>query len=342
MTSDVEQRPTKHARSTLGPVTDDSLERDSVFWFNDGNIILACGHIGFRVHAGVLSLNCGVFRDMLASGTPAAGEVHEGVDIVRLSDEPADMRLFLRPMYFTDEGPMLSQYYVAQLKTLLDMARKYMADRLQKSVLQHLRTLFPSTQDCSRALYPTLRPPNKTEEKPFDPWVAVDISLDHDIPIILPMAIYYSIVGAELEEILDFNISAAALRKILLFRETFVRRVNRESVDGEGYFDVYSACDNNVASCTIIDLCVQENAIRYYRDFEYDVFQQVHADAVPDDIGDLCAGCRQQLVDMQREFTQYLWNELPLLCRGSLYSWRLLHDAQAEVEGVTAVPEDLA
>ena len=71
-------------------------------WYDDGNIILACGGTGFRVHAGVLSLNCGTFKDMLASGTPAAGEVYEGVDLVRLSDDPADMRLFLTPMFFLE------------------------------------------------------------------------------------------------------------------------------------------------------------------------------------------------------------------------------------------------
>lgn len=103
MASELEQRPTKRARSSSVSNPDKpTLQHDATFWFDDGNIILACGDIGFRVHAGVLSLNCGIFRDMLASGTPSAGEVYEGVDLVRLSDAPVDMRLFLTPMYFIE------------------------------------------------------------------------------------------------------------------------------------------------------------------------------------------------------------------------------------------------
>lgn len=101
MTSETEERPAKRARSSSIPSSDNrTLEHDAALWFDDGNIILACGSTGFRVHASVLSLNCHVFKDMLASGTPSAGEVHEGVDLVRLSDDPADMRLLLTPMYY--------------------------------------------------------------------------------------------------------------------------------------------------------------------------------------------------------------------------------------------------
>ena len=45
-------------------------------------------------------MNCRVFKDMLASGTPAAGEVYEGSDVVRLSDDPEDVRLFVTPVYY--------------------------------------------------------------------------------------------------------------------------------------------------------------------------------------------------------------------------------------------------
>lgn len=113
MTTELEQRPTKRARSSSAPApVNRDLQHDETFWFNDGNIILACGDTGFRVHAGVLSLNCRIFKDMLASGTPSAGEVHQGVDLVRLSDEPADMRLFLTPMYFAECVHMLPQFFL--------------------------------------------------------------------------------------------------------------------------------------------------------------------------------------------------------------------------------------
>ena len=91
----------KRARTSSPTPTDlSALERDAKLWFSDGNLVLACGSTSFCVHASVLSLNCRVFKDMLASGTPSAGEVYEGIDVVRLSDDPEDMRLLLTPMYY--------------------------------------------------------------------------------------------------------------------------------------------------------------------------------------------------------------------------------------------------
>ncbi|KZV60031.1 hypothetical protein PENSPDRAFT_546565, partial [Peniophora sp. CONT] len=131
-----------------------ALQRDAKLWFSDGNIILACGATAFCVHAGVLSLNCRVFKDMLASGTPSAGEVYEGIDVVRLTDDAEDLRLLLIPI----EGPMHSVYLVAQLKRLLDIARKYMADVIQKETIDHLKALFPSTLEAAQRSSSTLCP----------------------------------------------------------------------------------------------------------------------------------------------------------------------------------------
>ncbi|KZV72472.1 hypothetical protein PENSPDRAFT_733528 [Peniophora sp. CONT] len=336
MTSELEQRPNKRARSSSAPASaKSSLQHDERFWFNDGNIILACGDIGFRVHAGVLSLNCRIFRDMLASGTPSAGEVHEDVDLVRLSDEPADVRLFLTPMYFADEGPMRTQYRVAQLKTLLDMARKYMADRLQKTIMQHLRELFPSEHERARAPYSPLRPSRTYGKEGFDPWVAVEISLEHDVPIILPMALYYSALRMDLEGILDLNISAAALRKILSFRESFITQVNNNSTTGDGYFDVYS-CENHQSSCDGVSLPIQEVAIRYYRGFEDDVFTETYAEANPDGCSDaLCPHCLKKFTDMQKDFSEYLWEVLPYMCKGSPTTWPAVRNMQTKADGAS-------
>ena len=96
---------------------------------------------------------------------------------------------------------MRTQYPVAHLKTLLDMGRKYMADRLQKLVRKHLRELFPSRQAQSQAPHSALRPSDRNGDGRFDPWVAIDIAIQDDLPLILPMALYYSTLGRCLEEI---------------------------------------------------------------------------------------------------------------------------------------------
>lgn len=235
---------------------------------------------------------------------------------------------------------MRTPYLVSQLKTLLDMARKYMADRLHKITLKHLRELFPSQEEHCQQPYSSLRPSSDTGKSSFDPWVAVEISLTHDIPIILPMALYYSNLRMELAEIMDLKISPAALRAIVLFRDSFIAKVNMYSGSGDGYFEVSSQCGHHTAHCSSADLSVQELAIRFFRDFDYDVFQQIYAEVDPDGVLDeLCAGCLKKLTDLQRDFRDdVLWFGLPSMCNPSLRSWTQVRIAQAKADG-TSVSE---
>ena len=229
---------------------------------------------------------------------------------------------------------MRTQYPVAHLKTLLDMGRKYMADRLQKLVRRHLRELFPSSRAQAQASYSTLRPPDRNGDVRFDPWVAIDIAIQHDLPLILPMALYYSTLRRDLEEILNLKISPSAIRILLLFRDSFIAEVNDSAPDGEGYFDVESPCVHHKAGCVGIQLFMQEKAVRYYRDLEGDVFQRTHAEVDPESFyDDLCANCLKSATTVQKEFTDTLWFQLPDMCKGvpGTGPWRVMQaDADAE------------
>lgn len=230
---------------------------------------------------------------------------------------------------------MRQKYLIVQLKALLDMARKYMADRLLKIAINHLRELFPSDYSRAQASYSTLRTATEGAGE-FDPWVAVEISLDHNVPIILPTALYYSALGKELEEILDFSISFPALRKILLFREAFIAEVNTFSAIGEGYFDA-SECPRRIAGCCGQDASIQEEAIRHYRNFEDDIFQKTHVEAdLLDSYDSACEGCLKEVTNMQREFSEHLWDELPTMTHcASMHTWAAFRDAQAKADGVS-------
>lgn len=76
------------------------MTHDNDLWFADGNVVIVCKDTGFRVHSGVLSLHCQIFKDMLSAALPSAGEMYEGVDVIRLSDIVSSMRLFLSALYF--------------------------------------------------------------------------------------------------------------------------------------------------------------------------------------------------------------------------------------------------
>ncbi|KZV60030.1 hypothetical protein PENSPDRAFT_760206 [Peniophora sp. CONT] len=306
----------KRARTSSLPTADlSALVHDAKLWFSDGNIILACGNTGFCVHAGVLSLNCRVFKDMLASGTPSAGEVYEGIDVVRLTDDAEDMRLFLTPMYYQSAGLMRPnfKYRVAQLKTLLDMARKYMATGIQRDTIEHLRELFPLLLERARTSCTKLRPSEAT----FDPWVAVDISLEHDVPIILPAALYYTALSRTLPQVLELNISRDATRLILLFREAFSNLVfDLATNDSEIHFNVDSGCPHSVDCPGEMDHGMRDESIERHRNFIHDIFRVTDADHNDEFYEDICTSCTQECSERQRRFAQRLWITLPLCCDG--------------------------
>ena len=87
------------------PLADENFERDSDFWFEDGNIILVAQSIGFCVYKGPLIKHSPVFRDMLSlpqdvdSSTP---HTPSGPPIVHLQDHPNDVRYFLDRFCFSN------------------------------------------------------------------------------------------------------------------------------------------------------------------------------------------------------------------------------------------------
>lgn len=72
-------------------------------WFEDGSIILVTTKTLFRVHKGVLSLNSAVFQSMFSVPqpvSPADGETLDGVPVVHLLDDEADLTHLLKALYY--------------------------------------------------------------------------------------------------------------------------------------------------------------------------------------------------------------------------------------------------
>ena len=73
------------------------LKKDDHYWFDDGNIVLIANNaVAFRVYKGLLARISPVFQDMFSMDQPNDVEKMEGCAVVRLQDDPQDLRAFLK------------------------------------------------------------------------------------------------------------------------------------------------------------------------------------------------------------------------------------------------------
>jgi hypothetical protein len=72
-------------------------------WYSDGNIVLEPGHCSkrFKVYKGILSERSAIFRDMLATCNTQQedSELVDGCPLVKLSDDPFPLSLFLAAIF---------------------------------------------------------------------------------------------------------------------------------------------------------------------------------------------------------------------------------------------------
>ena len=73
----------------------------SMYWFDDGNVILEAENTRFRVHRSLLSRHSSVFKDMfsLPQSVTDPGLLPEGCLIVILSDRATDIECILSVFY---------------------------------------------------------------------------------------------------------------------------------------------------------------------------------------------------------------------------------------------------
>lgn len=76
-----------------------TLEHHETLWYGDGNVILVTGNLGFRVHKSILARKSEVMNDLFSLANPAEDEQFEDCPIVRLSDGPALLSIFLHRIY---------------------------------------------------------------------------------------------------------------------------------------------------------------------------------------------------------------------------------------------------
>ncbi|CAA7260996.1 unnamed protein product [Cyclocybe aegerita] len=122
-------------------------------YYPDGNLVIVCrANDGtptyFRIHQGFLSAHSPVIRDMLTLPNPTEHcETHDGVPLIDLHEDPADMTMFLSLFYqFHDNCLSSNNPDVAfDLFGVLRLADKLMVDDLKAKILARIREDWPTT-----------------------------------------------------------------------------------------------------------------------------------------------------------------------------------------------------
>ncbi|KAI1786587.1 hypothetical protein LXA43DRAFT_952359 [Ganoderma leucocontextum] len=176
---------------------DDSIQRDSEIWFEDGNIVVITQNTAFRFHKSVLSLHSPVFRDLflVPQPSPAGGEepveTLDGCPVVRVSDTSYDFRELLRAIYggVSHLHPDKAVTF-AVLAALARLSHKYQLDELLEAVVPRLKGTFTTELemwDKSRGFY-ELPPLGLTSDHAIE---ALNLFRLLDRPEMIPVALYW-------------------------------------------------------------------------------------------------------------------------------------------------------
>jgi len=98
------------APTELGDGTECSEEqtttRHDTFYFEDGNVEIACGDTVFRVHSTVVSFSSPKLRDILSPSSLLNSSMPEGCPRIVLRDSPEDLSVLLKMVYTPGYVPL--------------------------------------------------------------------------------------------------------------------------------------------------------------------------------------------------------------------------------------------
>ncbi|KAF8802141.1 hypothetical protein BYT27DRAFT_7113037 [Phlegmacium glaucopus] len=161
----------RKAEDEPGPI---KIIKSSIFWFEDGNVVLQamnpCLRHGaaplcrppawiqglytqFRIHRSVLSMHSPIFRDMFACSKPENGPIIDGCPLIHLTETSECLSNFVKILYNSIKvGNPISRIYnlstlisVSVLKAMLHFGRKYEMKKLRREAVYCLTLEFPST-----------------------------------------------------------------------------------------------------------------------------------------------------------------------------------------------------
>ncbi|KAJ7648618.1 hypothetical protein DFH06DRAFT_1095390 [Mycena polygramma] len=137
------------------------LKRSEQLWFSPDIVILRAQGEVFRVFVAILKAKSSVFADMFTFPQPSSEapdiETMEGVPVVTLDDDPAEVEVFLKAIFDSEFFmPPPADSRIEDTLGILRLAHKYDVPYLRRRALQHLSSIYPTQlseySSCSEAI----------------------------------------------------------------------------------------------------------------------------------------------------------------------------------------------
>ncbi|TCD67204.1 hypothetical protein EIP91_000380 [Steccherinum ochraceum] len=140
-----------------------TAEQDSEFlqwtksedvWYEDGNIILTAGGVGYRVFRGILAHQSPIFADMLGIPQPVSAPTYDGCVVVSMPESASEMLYFLQALH--DTVRFLRKYCspraqdsstIYAIILVLQLSAKYEVSHLEAVLYTALQDVFPTQAD---------------------------------------------------------------------------------------------------------------------------------------------------------------------------------------------------
>ncbi|KAI5900791.1 uncharacterized protein SCHCODRAFT_02695950 [Schizophyllum commune H4-8] len=123
-------------------------------WFSDGNITLIAGDSSFRVYKSLLAAQSTFFRDLFSSASDDGLHDSDGLPVLQLHDDPAELSCFLRAIFdssFFNAHPSDPIPTTTTIVVVLRLSHKYDVRHLRRRALLHAERLVPATYAAFRA-----------------------------------------------------------------------------------------------------------------------------------------------------------------------------------------------
>ncbi|KAI4519765.1 hypothetical protein GGG16DRAFT_63234 [Schizophyllum commune] len=123
-------------------------------WFSDGNITLIAGDSSFRVFKSILAAHSTFFRDLFWSASDEGPHGPDGLPILQLHDDPAELSCFLRAIFdssYFNVHPSSPVPLTTSIVGVLRLSHKYDIRHLRHRALLHAERLVPTTYAAFRA-----------------------------------------------------------------------------------------------------------------------------------------------------------------------------------------------
>jgi hypothetical protein len=122
-----------------------NLPHHDKFYFDDGNLLLACDGTLFRVHSGILSRSSPVLRKKLSPRSLAASETHDGCRCVHLPDTASDMTTLLNLVYDLGFPPRHKTPNFPTYSSILRITTKYEMSATREQILVDIEGAYPTS-----------------------------------------------------------------------------------------------------------------------------------------------------------------------------------------------------